>query len=92
MQEHVAEQLDVVAVLERLAVEVGGAQDERAVYRPPFRSMTWSSAAEGAVRQVVQYRVAAEDVTDGSPGGGLAEDTERGDLDSRSSSVHRSSW
>jgi hypothetical protein len=76
------EQLDVVAVLGRLTVGVGGAQDERPGVQPAVALPGLvERPTEGSVRQVVQDRVAAEDIADGPPGGGLAEGAERDDLE-----------
>ena len=82
MQEHVPEQLDVVAVLGRLAVGVSGTQDESpGVQAAVALPSPVERRGERAVGQVFQYRMAAEDGADGVPGGGLAESPERGDLE-----------
>ena len=87
------EQLDVVSVLGRLAVGVGGAQDERPGVQAAVLFLVLSSAlTEGAVGQVVQDGVAAEDVADGAPGRDLAEGPERCDLEQPVLRVHDSPW
>jgi hypothetical protein len=76
------QQFGVVAVLGGLAVGVGGAQDESpGVQAAVAQAGLVERVAEGAVGQVVEDRVAAEDVADGLPGGGFAEGAEGDDLE-----------